>query len=640
MEGHKQQRGPHHQQRLLHDVKEMMTKPYPNIRLFIDESDLNEACLVLTPDGYDRPLHFTVNFCEEYPVHPPMVSIQSRIEHPNIFGAYICASVLKRHEGYTPAYTLQGIALQLLSFFGSDTLDQEGNWTANLANFKAADKWSRSTDQFKCRRCTFPDERCYPQLTTSVKLNEGRAEQENSKFSEPIVTPADDPTKCHLARLPDELLLLTLENMEFEELTMLAAAWPRVSQLITSFNLMQQRDIRCFVLKKGYGEAQLGIGTNITGGRQGRVESEFEFISKQAFHELGIRRSIHGRDFQHWLPLPVNPRHWSLVRADAGKNLMEIQKQARVPGHSTQVIFNFMNNVVVRLNEDLSRGPGQVINGYHSSQGNSQRSTLAHASERAIEAYFHLFHLLLCMATSDFTVVRAANRMLEAFMSGKTSKNDVPNLGYLLIALLISDVEVTVPLMKAIITEAITRNVVWLLDARGAGMAELAHMEEDNTISEYRLKRTFEGSRTSYRLLMFTELFRRTARPNSDKASLATLRDELFQRHGAPPPGAAARLASEVRRLQTINDFPNFLQEMGIPIPGRLNFCQLLRRTVRESMGKGYSRWAMTQPDLYHLRRARETGAPVPSSVRRPREGQWFQESRSWSGRASDRSRW
>ncbi|KAK3378655.1 hypothetical protein B0T24DRAFT_136330 [Lasiosphaeria ovina] len=51
--------------------------------------------------------------------------------------------------------------------------------------------------------------------------------------------------------------------------------------------------------------------------------------------------------------------------------------------------------------------------------------------------------------------------------SRKTGKADHPNLGYLLIALLISDIDPTEELMKAIVVETITRNVIWLLEADG-----------------------------------------------------------------------------------------------------------------------------------------------------------------------------
>lgn len=109
----------------------------------------------------------------------------------------------------------------------------------------------------------------------------------------------------------------------------------------------------------------------------------------------------------------------------------------------------------------------------------------------------------------------------------------------------------------AIIKEAVTRNVVWMLDKRGAGMAELSYMEA-NQISEYRLQKTFEASKISYRLLMFFNLFRNTVKRSSgaSRKTLEQLRDEIFDARGAPPHGAATQLALDVRRLQNVNDFP------------------------------------------------------------------------------------
>lgn len=143
---------------------------------------------------------------------------------------------------------------------------------------------------------------------------------------------------------------------------------------------------------------------------------------------------------------------------------------------------------------------------------------------------------------------------------------------------------------------------------------------------------------------MFSELFRRTARPNPPpesielslspqesapsqpnpptswssvaaatpevstptntpksspdrRKSLVELRDELFDRYGAPPVGSAARLASEVRRLQEIDDFPSFLKEMGVSYPGKATFTAVLRETMRDSVESGYHVWRPS-PDL------------------------------------------
>lgn len=170
--------------------------------------------------------------------------------------------------------------------------------------------------------------------------------------------------------------------------------------------------------------------------------------------------------------------------------------------------------------------------------------------------------------------------------------------------MLIADVDLTQNLLMSIIRETVTRNVVWMLDKRGADMPELSYMEPD-AICEYRMSKTFEASKTSYRLLMFFNLFRRTiARgvgPN--RRSLVAMRDQLFDAHGAPPFGAAARLAVQVKNVQDVNDFYSFLEVMEIQnMPTKQELTKFLRDCVQASMQVGYSVWGMSQPDAKNLR--------------------------------------
>ncbi|KAI1803960.1 hypothetical protein F4811DRAFT_307157 [Daldinia bambusicola] len=581
--------------RLMLDIKELMENPYPNIAFHVFDYDLSAACLVLTPSNY-KPLHLTVYFSPMYPLDPPQVKMNSDVRHPNVYNDYICATILRRTDEHTPAYTLKGIAIQLLSFFSSDTVEQEhGGFKTKLSEFRAEDR--QLYDSFICNYCYFGQPQWKsPQKTISSRPYDARVSnnpdqwptlhmarkpgrQQTQSTEDKVDTPP--PTKvavCKIDHLPNELMLLILEQLDFEDLTSFAAAWPRISDIVRDFDVIRQRELQCFCLKETYHSVNLGVGVSI---KNGHIASEFDLLSREAYRHWNVRRSVNNLQFEHWLPLPISRGHWERVKKSV-KIALDAMVQ-KIPNKGTftevQVLFTFMTDVVVRLNQVTD-----IPASHHSSKTN-----LRHASEKAIDSYFHLFHLLVCLATEDHTLVTHANRLLQNFISGKRSKVDCPNLGHLLIALLISDMEVTEGLIKAIIIEAITRNVVWLLDSKGSNMPELSYLERD-PVSAYRLDQTFRGSRTSYRLLMFSELFRRTARPSHTKP-LTRVRDELFDRHGAPPRGAAQQLSETVRRLHTINDFPAFLREMGIQkIPDAQTFTHLLRKTVQSSMEKGYSK--------------------------------------------------
>ncbi|KAH7029545.1 uncharacterized protein B0I36DRAFT_231534, partial [Microdochium trichocladiopsis] len=582
------------QQRLMQDIRELVDKPYPNIAYHVRDDDLTQGCLVLSPEGQPER-HISVTLSPMHPLEPPRMRMNSRLVHPNIYGEFICATILRSTDEYTPAYTLKAIAIQMLSFLCSEYVEQEdySGVFIKLADYQRLHQdrlyLYGDEDEFACSHCGF-DAKSPPRLSRRRRRQEPRtaAPVANDRAGDALPL-----SKAYIDSLPDELLLEVLQNVsDFEHLASLARAWPRVSQLVRDHDVVRQRELQCFCLKQTYKELHLGVGVSVT---KGRISSEFDLLSGVAVSQLQIRSSVHNIPFSSWLPLPISWKHWRQVRGDPVPALTSIKGELRGAENApvVTVLYHFMSDIVVRLNEVADvRATTE--------RGTRVQSTLTHASEKAIESYFHLFHILVCMACEDPSIVEAANKLLNGFAQGRRSKTDCPNLAHLLVALLISDVQVTDELYKAIITEAITRNVVWLLDRKGANMPELSFLEAD-AVSEYRLKHTFQGSLVSYRLLMFSELFRRTARPphsSPDAASdstssttttpapsLSQTRDELFARHGAPPPGAAAHLASEVRRLHLVDSFPAFLQEMGLQhIPSAENFTSLLRRTVVDSM--------------------------------------------------------
>ena len=411
-------------------------------------------------------------------------------------------------------------------------------------------------------------------------------------------------------KLPNEVVLLICDQLDTEDLMAFAQAWARIPRVMNQFDIIRTRELQCFCLKQSYLSVKLGVGVHI---ESRSLESEFDLLSKEGFYDHNIRRSTQGRKFEHWLPLPISNGHWRKVSDEAPAAIYKLGSAAKIQfPTSAKVLYQFMNDIVVKLNQAaqdnvISHDAPRVM---RHNRNNAIRSSLTHASEKAIESYFHLFHLLVCLATADPGIVRSANRMIEAFVSGRTSKRDCPNLGHLLVAALISEVDITESVIKTIIRETVTRNVVWMLKRN----PELAYLEP-SAVSEYRLHHTFQASKTSYRLLMFLNLFRKTAVGNPRKP-LITLRDEAFERHGAPPRGSAKGLANAIKRIHAVDRFPDFLAMMDIKnMPSREVFNGYLHKCIRESGEKGYSRMAISQGEALFLRQAKEPGVEVAQGV-------------------------
>jgi ubiquitin-protein ligase len=617
------------QQRLLQDIKELQTKPYPGIALHLRDGDLTQACLILTPEG-NAPLHLTVLFQDRYPIQPPLITIQSKIAHPNIFNQYICASILNTAEGYTPAYTLKGICIQLLSFFGSDKLEQDHGGVVDLKDYaRDIRQFGDSTGrhqlglEFNCTMCGFGNVGGHVLGShASNPTNNNVPSNPRQLGAQPVSGNPNQPfaeQKRHLWDLPNELLVSITEFMEEETLFLAARAWNGFSRLLQSQNLIQVREMQCFTLKEGFKQCCLGVGIGINGRK---LQSEFDYISKDAFHKLGVRTSVQGVPFWYWLPLPFSESHWKRVKADALVSLERIGRAAGISGPAENVLYAIMNDVTVKLCEATS-GDNSASNDRRSRWSTSMnlKSTLTHASEKAVESYYQLYHLLVTLATDNPEIAAESSRRIKAFMDGDRSKTNFPNLGHLLVALLISDANTTSDLTTAIIKEAITRNVVWMLDSRGAGMAELSYLEPSE-ISEYRLTKTYEASKTSFNLLMFAHLMRKTvSQPaaGTDATQTRTLqdiRDELFSRHGSPPAGTAAALAASIRGIQEVKSFPSFLQNMEVPVPTAAEFTRFLRRSVEDSMAKGYSTMPMSQERALALRLREEPDVDVVPGLR------------------------
>jgi hypothetical protein len=424
--------------------------------------------------------------------------------------------------------------------------------------------------------------------------------------------------------LPDEIVLLVLDELTTPDPLAFGKAVSAIGDMITSYDFIRLRELQCFCLKRSFMNATLGIRVSITGGRRPVFRSEFDLLSEEAFVVHGVRNSIQGIPFNTWLPLPLSGRHWKQVKSIASLCLQVIYTSAGMPKHEpgyVDVLYNFMNTIVVQFSQDQEK----------SYNGPDARSTLSHVSDKAVEAYLNLFHLLLCLATEDPVIVTGANAIITRFIAGPRTKAHFADLGHVLVAALTSDAGLTEDLTFLIVKEVILRNVVWMLDTNGAGMAELAYLEPD-TVSTYRLIKTFEASPTSYRLLMFLKLFSSAVRPPNK--TLAELRDDMFDSHGAPPTGTTATMADNVREIREIKRFPQFLTAMGLSeMPAPSEFTDFLRRTITDSARVGYSIAPMSQEKLYLMRRSKDQKLQMREDLRITWEDErWWRHNNGQAG--------
>lgn len=84
--------------RLQGDLKDLLSNPYPGIDVHHDDADIRKMCLILSPLGgpfVGLRLHFKVSLPSTWPVDPPRIKSSTQLDHPNVFGSYICSDLLR-----------------------------------------------------------------------------------------------------------------------------------------------------------------------------------------------------------------------------------------------------------------------------------------------------------------------------------------------------------------------------------------------------------------------------------------------------------------------------------------------------------------------------------------------------------------
>ncbi|KAJ7675735.1 hypothetical protein DFH06DRAFT_666711 [Mycena polygramma] len=681
--------------RLYQDLAEFES-PYPGVALFIEDANIRQFCLVLTPPSgpwKNLSLHFDVVLPDNWPASPPKVSSSTHgIDHPNLFGGYICCDLLKeRYEiyrtagytgGYTPALTLRGLFLQFLTFFSSSKVEQEyggyvdigeavivryerrasavrspavaapapdrplpyirgcvtckshgsfghsshypsqdslrQQWEedtkpvhvlsrqiSEVGTLTEATKWSglvrieeknprwdaamASIRGFQCRRCPYGS--AVGSYYDGVVAEAVPADQPSSA----LLTP---PAACKLDMLNEDVLYTLASRLPSESIISFSAAYPRFHDVVQSMHILLSRELRCFFLRTPLSESILGIGVALDP-RSRTLSSDFDWLSQRAFAQFQVRSSVEKRDFTLFLPLAFSRPHFERAYPDIWHRLGEIDKELHAADNKMSrnpkrrpagppprqelvgVIYRMMNNIVVSLMKSCDTALA--------TPGSSK--TLLHASEKAVVAYCHLFHLLICLCRTDPQILRDATSRLRRFIARKDArvKASVPDLGELIVLIMLVLCRPPVGggppitwsnLAGPFLEEVIIRNVRWVLK-------DSPHLEVmEHGASVYRLVETFRRSQTSLRLVMFQitflDIFFKAYGSNIAR---------LDNNYGFPDKELPERMVEEVKAIYKINTWPGFFTRVrfakGVGY-GKDRFSDMLRDAVKTSAARRY----------------------------------------------------
>ncbi|KAF7346434.1 UBIQUITIN-CONJUGAT-2 domain-containing protein [Mycena sanguinolenta] len=685
--------------RLYQDLAELHDSPYPGVAVFIDDANVCEFCLVLTPPSgpwKNLSLHFDVVLPDEWPILPPKISssVADGIDHPNLLGSYVCCDLLKTRSeiyrghtgsytgGYSSAFTLRGLFLQFLTFFSSTKIDQDSSGlpleigdsvvvsyvresdlhrrkkkekgkSADKVQEKLRREWEGDTNEVIVLREQATD--IGPLFETTKSSTPGpnrlhRIEERNYRWTStfkairywqcqkcPYGTdalphcvkvvaqaPADadeqltPPVVCHLGILDDVVLYKLAFHLPSESLTTFCAAYPRLHAIVQSRHILLERELSCFFLRTPLSDPAtvLGIGVALNP-RARTLSSDFEWLSERAFVEFRVRESIAKRPFGFFLPLAFSQSHFTRAHSRIWERLevldKEVQKAEDLMSRSSRqraetpqrheiitVVYRMMNNIVVSLmsscDDSLGGGGPSNVGGTSSS-----RTPLLYASEKAVVAYCHLFHLVISLCRTDPHILTDATARLARFIAHRDTraKSAVPDLGELIVLIIVvvccplspppessngGNAQLTQitwdSLAGPFLEEVLVRNVRWAL-------RDAPHLEfMESGPNAYRLAETFAQGKTSFRLVMFQITFLNLFR-SAYGGDLA----RLDANYGFPERGLPERMVEEVKKIYQIDTWPAFFER--VKLPGSAGFdeetvSEMLREAVKTSAARKY----------------------------------------------------
>lgn len=514
-------------------------------------------------------MHFNQNPDEPlYPHSPPKIQLCNKLYHPNIFWnwfggnryPYICLDLLKHRQEYTPkysgwstAYTLGSILMQLYSFFFETHIEQEGgNIVENKVSVQQIEECKQDSLNFHCQKCNHTYHQPFPPICEIVETSENTLEEKT--------------TSSNLANNPDVIRYI-LEFLPYSSVKICKRVEKSWLAALTEIN--HRRQIVCFHSKATLTEDLIGIGINVTYHRDNSlrsISSEFDYLSQGAF-DNGVRHSTWNKPITHFLPLVINKGN---IRGGLNTVIATIKNATKERFLTMDCIMDFfctfMNNIVVELFQ-IGRN-GQISR---------------HTSEKALIGYTCIHHLILYLLKIYPKMQTIADKKVQLFLSSERTKKQIPDLGRFLVYLTISSPKYNWGLIRYhYLKETFVRNVRWMV-RENRQLANLK-LKMDDRLALTFSNRSFTTSRS---LIMFQCYFLNyVARPNGK--TIDAILTDYNNNFGRPTEKAMEELQRRSKEIQAVNNWMEYFKLLDVNIPPKDKFFDIWVDSIKKSKQMKY----------------------------------------------------
>ena len=334
--------------------------------------------------------------------------------------------------------------------------------------------------------------------------------------------------------------------------------------------LVVRSQLFCFHTRKTFTEDTLGIPISFERNPRTRqiqyIHTTLDSLSREAFQEDKVRKSVWKRPFTHWLPLYISPQHFKRSQKNFGKTIAALcDATSYRPDMVLEVMPKLMNTMVV-----------------------SVMSGETHASIVALEGYCAFHHILLkVMATNPSLVARVEGKVAEFIRHERSrTKNETPSLGDFIPLLAVSEKYSWEDVRSAYVQENLDRNALWVIK-KFPRFRNPDRGYVQGSVNKDRLDKTFEANLTSLRLLMFhVHFLTKIVRPGKCSLSQVTSHYDLFL--GRPTLQMKEDLQEHCKKILAVTSWPQFFAMIGMKPPSPAAVSFVLNQAVVNSKKKGY----------------------------------------------------
>eukprot|EP01105_Mastigella_eilhardi_P022502 TRINITY_DN5538_c0_g1_i1.p1 TRINITY_DN5538_c0_g1~~TRINITY_DN5538_c0_g1_i1.p1 ORF type:complete len:1496 (-),score=401.96 TRINITY_DN5538_c0_g1_i1:47-4504(-) len=584
-------------QRLLKDVAELRSTPIPTVSAMPFDDDLFKWHGNLrgpSQSPFDGGIfHIQLQFPDDYPSSPPELTLFNEIPHPFVFGNKVCLDMLQESEsresthGWTPAYSVQSILLQLQSFLldGLEASQCRPGFNISFSQ-KQTSAWKVVFDN----KDQEGEGSLRPEEIRELMLEVGEKKP----------SPAELALYYRMLSLPEDqsidfstFLQILQRKREYRKVVEEANRyvcknpkckhgpqhpWPAFLQPKVDEFLMHVPELErirsemvCFYTRKSFlppESTTLGVGISFKddfrSGKIYSITSPLDLISLQAFRKMKHTRAAdNSTTFTHWLPLYICAEHSGRAMHLTERSLGIICAGTHLnfaPDMALDVYLKLMSGLVLELQK------GQV-----------------HTTVRALKGYCAFHRMLIAFLEKYPQLLQKCKDMTHSFLSDPTSrhKDQLPVLADILPLFSVVDT----PLKDAIpayLRELNCRNVLWVIKNSPA----FAKEERDAKIDKTRVATTFELCKASQQLLLLHKTLAELCHPAG--ASLKDIAAKYDERYGLPTVEALVKLQAEYKAIKATDNYTTFYAKLGIPTPTEDEVLDSLIHAVVESKEKHY----------------------------------------------------